>query len=97
MVVIVLLLVGAALGLMILRTSLRRIPAWSNMSKIIAPLGFSLFGLTPLGLLRLGVLDATGSVAVVSAGYFLVFTIVSTVLLAGRASRAEASDLRLGK
>lgn len=60
---------------------------------MLVPIGFSLFGLGPFIVLRLGILAPTGPRAVIALGYFLLFTIVSTVLLTGKASRVEASKL----
>jgi hypothetical protein len=89
----VLLIAAAVLGLMLLSVSLRRVPLWSPTWRMLVPIGFSLFGLGPFIVLRLGILAPTGPRAVIALGYFLLFTIVSTVLLTGKASRVEASKL----
>ena len=85
---------GAALGLVLLWISLRRITRWSSTLKTLVPLGFCVFGFVPAIVLRIGLFETTGTLVLVAMGYFIVFGVVATVALNGKVSRDEATDFR---
>lgn len=88
--------VGALLGVMLLRGCLRRITTWSRPLQVLVPVCFAILGVVPLISIRLGTVAPTGAKTVLAVGYFVLFTVVATVALNGKASRAETSTGRRG-
>jgi hypothetical protein len=88
MVAMLLFAIGAALGLVLLRASMKRIVLWSRVWRTLAPGGFALFGFLPAIVMRLGLIETTAPLVLVAIAYFLVFTIVAQVALDGKVSRA---------
>jgi hypothetical protein len=89
-----LLVIGAALGLVLLWIAMGRIVLWSRGWRTLVPLCFTVFGFLPAIVLRLGLFETTGPLVLFAIGYFVVFGVVATVALNGKVSRAEANGVR---
>lgn len=80
---------GAIAGLLAFRWALRAAPLLVGAARVLTPLGFALFGFLPAVAIRAGLLPQTGTTVLGALVYFLVFGVITNVILNGAMARAS--------
>lgn len=84
----VFLILGIAIGLVLVGILRQRIPRWKRVPGRLSLLAVGVYGFVPAILMRLRLVETTGLGVAIAIGYFFIFSVGSAVLLNGVAIRA---------
>ncbi len=86
------LLLGLLLGAIAI-PRLRHLVVTAGRTKaVLLPLAVSLYGVLPAILIRAGLISNSGVRSLAAVAYFVVFSVIATVVLTGARARAEQND-----